>query len=127
MACCVIIMAFIAQLFRLRRKVRRLLGLPVGDWYDDQPQPSVFAVWGEKLGGLMRSGMTRAVLAALVCAGVAFVIVAAPGGQGSITEHRLHAWQVWEYVRNFDACADVSSLWCSTPEKTPNSTGNPPR
>lgn len=117
MACCVLIMAFIAQLFTLRRKIRRVLGLPVGDWCDDEPQPGLFAVWGEKLRRLVRNGAARAVLATLVFVEVTFAVVAAPGGQGLIAEHRLHARQAWEYVQNFGSYAQVSSLWCAPGEK----------
>jgi hypothetical protein len=123
MACCVLIMAFIAQLFALRRRVRRVLGLPVGDWYDDEPQPSAFSVWGEKLRSLMRKGVARAVLASLVAAEITFVVVAAPGGQGLIAEHRVHARQAWEAVRAFGASVDLSSLWCKTADKAPTSKG----
>jgi hypothetical protein len=112
-------MAFIAQLFALRRKVRRTLGLPVGDWYDDEPQPGVFAVWGEKLRGILRNRASRAVLAAMVSAEIAFAVIAAPGGQGLIAEHRLHVRQAWEYVRSFGVYADVVSLWCKTGGKPP--------
>ena len=119
MACCVLIMAFIAQLFTLRRGVRRLLGLPVGDWFDDEPQPGLFAVWGEKLRRLLRNGVARAVLATFVCAELTFAAVAAPGGHGLIAEHRLHARQAWEYVRNFGNYAQVSSLWCAPGAKAP--------
>jgi hypothetical protein len=115
MACCVLIMTFIAQLFALRRRVRRALGLPVGDWYDDEPQPSAFSVWSAKLRGRMRSGAARAVLATLVGAEITFAVVAAPGGQGLVAEHRVHARQAWEAVRAFGAHVDLSSLWCKTP------------
>ena len=127
MACCVLIMAFIAQLFALRRRVRRALGLPVGDWYDDEPQPGLFTVWGEKLSGLLRNGPKRAVLAALVFGEITFVAIAAPGGQGLIAEHRLHARQAWEYVQSFGAYVDVSSLWCATAQKAARNDGNPSR
>jgi hypothetical protein len=118
MACCVLVMAFIAQLFALRRKVRRALGLPVGDWYDeDEPQPGLVAVWGDKLRGLLRNGATRAVLTALVLGEITFVAVAAPGDKGLIAEHRVHARAAWEYVQSFGAYVDVSSLWCAPARK----------
>ncbi len=88
MACCVLIMAFIARLFSLRRKVRRALGLPVGDWYDDDSSRSAFSIWGEKLRGLLRKGVTHAVLGALVFAGVVLAIVVAAGGGERASGHR---------------------------------------
>ena len=112
MACCVLIMAFIAQLFALRRRVRQALGLTVGDWYDEVEQPGVFATLGARARGVLRRGSTRAALAAAVCAELTFVAIAAPGGQGLIAEHRLHARQAWEYVLSVGRYADVSALWC---------------
>lgn len=116
MACCVLLMAFIAQLFALRRKVRLMLGLPVGDWDDDTPQPSAFTVWGEKLRGLLRSSTARAVLATFVFAEITFAVIAAPGPNGLIAEHRVHARQAWEYLRGVGHYVDVSALWCETGE-----------
>lgn len=114
MACCVLAMAFVAQLFSLRRKVRRALGLPVGDWYDeDVPQPGVIAVWGGKLRGLLHNGAARTILITLVCGEITFLAVAAPGPTGLIAEHRAHLRAAWEYARNFGAQIDVSSLWCA--------------
>ena len=127
MGCCVLIMAFIAQVFALRRKMRQAVGLPVGDWYDDEPQPSAFSVWGEKLRGLLRVGTARAVLATLVFAEVTFAVVAAPGAQGLIAEHRLHARQAWEYVRNSGSYADISALWCTTRSTTEADGSRAPR
>jgi hypothetical protein len=119
MACCVLAMAFIAQLFALRRKVRRALGLPVGDWYDeDEPQPGFVAVWGGKLRGLLRNGATRAALIALVLGEITFVAIAAPGPGGLIAEHRSHARAAWEYVQSFGAYIDVSALWCAPASKS---------
>ena len=114
MACCVLIMAFIAQLFALRRRVRQALGMPVGDWYDEAEQPGVFATLGARARAMLRRGSTRAVLAAAVCAELTFVVIAAPGGQGLIDEHRLHARQAWEYVLSVGRYVDVSALWCTT-------------
>jgi hypothetical protein len=112
-------MAFVAQLFALRRKVRGALGLPVGDWYDeDEPQPGVLAVWGDKLRGLLRNGAARAVLIAIVLGEISFVAVAAPGGGGLIAEHRAHVRAAWEYVQSFGAYADVSALWCAAARKS---------
>jgi hypothetical protein len=116
-------MAFVAQLFALRRRVRRALGLPVGDWYDDEPEPGVFEVWGEKLRGLMRKGTARAVLASLVAAEVTFAIIAAPSAHGFIAEHRVHARQAWEAVRAFGAYVDPSSLWCTSADNTSKGSG----
>jgi hypothetical protein len=123
MACCVLIMAFIAQLYSLRRRVRQLLGLPVGDWFDDTPQPGVLSIWGEKLRRLLRNGIARAVLASFVCAEITFAAVAGPGSHGLIAEHRLHARQAWEYVRNFGSYAPVSSLWCTPDAKAAGKAG----
>jgi hypothetical protein len=114
MACCVLVMAFVAQLFALRRRVRLALGLPVGDWYEDDPQPGIRAVWGPKLRGLLRNSPARVVLVTVAVAEIAFVVVAAPGAQGLIAEHRRHARQAWEYVTSFGVYADVASLWCAT-------------
>ena len=116
-------MTFIAQLFTLRRKVRRVLGLPVGDWYDDEPQPGVFSVWGGKLRALAQTGVARTVLASLAAAEITFVVLAAPGGQGSIAEHRVHVRQAWESVRAFGAEVELSSLWCKTADKAPAAKG----
>ena len=127
MACCVLIMAFVAQLFALRRKVRRFFGLPVGDWYDDEPQPGFIAVWGGKLRALLHNGAARAVLATFVCAEIAFGVIAAPGAHGLIAEHRLHARQAWEYVRSFGGYAEVSSLWCVTNRAPPGKAATPSR
>ncbi len=80
MACCVLIMAFIAQLFELRRKVRRALGLPVGDRYDDEPLPGLFSLWVDKLRGVLHSDVTRAVLVGLIFATVAIVVIVVPRG-----------------------------------------------
>lgn len=111
-------MAFIAQLFALRRKVRQWLGLPVGDWYDeDEPQPGLVEVWGGKARAMLRNGPTRAVLTALVLGELTFVAVAAPGAHGLIAEHRAHARAAWEYVQSFGDYADVSSLWCAPTQK----------
>jgi hypothetical protein len=38
-SCCVLVMAFVAQLLALRRKIRQALGVPVDDWYDHRSQP----------------------------------------------------------------------------------------
>jgi hypothetical protein len=116
MACCVLIMAFIGQLFAIRRWFRRLLGLPVSDWYDDAPQPGLVAVWGLRLRRLLRSGSLRATVVTLACAELSFMAVAAPGGHGLIAEHRLHARQAWEYIQTFGAYAPVASLWCDSAE-----------
>lgn len=110
-------MTFIAQLFTLRRRVRRALGLPVGDWYEDEPPRGAFSEWKEKLRTRMRTGPARAVLAALVAAEITFVVIAAPGARGLIAEHRVHARQAWEAVRAFGAYVDPSSLWCKGTEK----------
>ena len=126
MACCVLLMAFVAQLFALRRKLRLILGLPVGDWYDDTPLPSAFSVWGDKLRCLLRNGTARAVLATFVFAEVTFMVIAAPGAHGLIAEHRVHARQAWEYVRSFGAYADVSTLWCATSDAAPGTRAVPP-
>jgi hypothetical protein len=120
MGCCVLVIALIGQLFALRRKVRQALGLPVGDWYDDAPQPGLFAVWGPRARGLLRSATARAVLTAAVCGELTFVAIAAPGSQGLIAEHRLHARQAWEYVKSFGVYADVRSLWCATVDAAAN-------
>ena len=127
MACCVLLMAFVAQLFTLRRKVRQLLGLPVGDWYDDEPQPGLLSVWGGKLRGLLHNSAARAVLATFVFAEITFGVIAAPGGHGLIAEHRLHARQAWEYVRSFGGYADVSSLWCAAERTTSGNSTTPTR
>jgi hypothetical protein len=116
-------MAFVAQLFTLRRRVRRALGLPVGDWYDDEPQPGVFSVWSEKLRALMRSTTVRAVLGSMLAAEITFMVVAAPGGNGLIAEHRVHARQAWEAVRSFGASVDLSSLWCRPADKSKTGAG----
>lgn len=118
MACCVLAMAFIAQLFALRRKARQALGLPVGDWYDDEPQLGFSAVWGEKLRRLLRNGTRRAVLVSLVLGEMTFVAVAAPGKNGLIAEHRAHARAAWEYVQSFGSYVDVSSMWCTGPQNS---------
>ncbi len=120
-------MAFIAQLFALRRRVRRFLGLPVGDWYDDEPQPGLFSVWSEKLRALLRNSTARAVMGFLVAAEIAFVVVAAPGGQGLIAEHRIHARQAWEAVRSFGPYVDLASLWCTTADKDANHNSHGPQ
>jgi hypothetical protein len=120
MGCCVLLIALIGQLFALRRKVRQALGLPVGDWYDDEPQPGLFAVWGLRARELLRSAKARAVLAAVVCGELTFVVIAAPGSQGLIAEHRLHARQAWEYVESFGVYTDVRALWCTTGDAAPN-------
>ncbi len=127
MACCVLLMTFIAQLFTLRRKVRRAFGLPVGDWYDDEPQPGAFSVWGGKLRALAASGAARAVLASLAAAEITFVVLAAPGGQGLIAEHRVHVRQAWEAVRAFGAEVELSSLWCKTAAESTVPEGQGPR
>jgi hypothetical protein len=111
MACCDLVMAFIAQRFALRRKIRQALGRPVGDWYDDEPQPGLVSIWAEKLRGLLRNRGARAILVTLMLGEVAFVAIAAPGEQRLLAEHGLHARQAWEYVQSFGAYVDVSSLW----------------
>ena len=116
-------MTFVAQLFTLRRRVRRALGLPVGDWYDDEPQPGALAVWAEKLRALMRRGSARAVLASLVAAEITFAVIAAPGAHGLIAEHRIHAREAWEAVRAFGAYVDPSSLWCKSADNSSKGSG----
>jgi len=111
-------MTLIGQLFAVRRKFRQALGLPVADWYDDEPQLGIVAIWGQRARELTRHSKARAVLAALVCAELSFLIIAAPGPQGLIAAHRIHARQAWEYVRNFGAYADPRSLWCA-PDRLP--------
>ena len=107
-------MAFIAQLFTLRRRVRQAFGLPVGDWYEEAEQPGLFATLTERARRVVRRGSTRAVLTAAVCAELTFAVIAVPTGHGLIAEHRLHARQAWEYARSIGRYVDVSALWCTT-------------
>jgi hypothetical protein len=117
-------MAFIGQLFSLRRSLRKALGLPMGEWEDeDLAHPGFLAVWNNRLRRFLRNSVVQGVVATMACAELTFAMVAVPGGQGVMAEHRQHARQAWEYLRSFGSYADVSTLWCA-PDTT-RSAGKP--
>ncbi len=114
MACCVLVMAFIGQLFSLRRTIRRALGLPLADWEDEgEAHPGVLAIWSGRARRFLRNGLVQGAVATVACAELTFAVVAVPGGQGVVAEHRQHARQAWEYMRSFGSAVDISSLWCA--------------
>ena len=98
MGCCVLVIALIGQFFAWRRRIRQALGLPVADWDEDVQEPGFTEVWRARVRRLTASAAGRAGLAAVVCAELAFVIVALPGPNGLLAKHREHFREAVAYV-----------------------------
>ena len=98
MGCCVIVIALIGQVFAWRRRIWRAIGLPVSGWDDEEQEPRFAEVWRDRLSRLTSSTAGRAGFAALVCAELAFAVVALPGPNGLIAKHREHFREAVAYV-----------------------------
>jgi hypothetical protein len=127
MGCCVVTIALISQLFALWRKLRRALGLPVREWYEDGPVATSAMIWRGRFRALIGTTRGRSVLAALVVAELTFIALVAPGPHGLIAQHRQHIRQAIEWVVKFGLWPDSRALICRTksPAAAPGAP-NPP-
>jgi hypothetical protein len=127
MGCCVVAIALISQLFALWRKLRRALGLPVQEWYDEGPVPTAATIWRGRFRAIFTTTIGRSVLAGLVIAELVFVGIALPGPHGLIAQHRQHIRQAFDLVAKYGQWPDSQSLICrARPAAAPASTPNPP-
>jgi hypothetical protein len=120
MGCCIIAIALVSQLFALRRKVWLLLGLPVHEWYDDEPQPSIADVFRGRLKTMLQSTAARSLFAALVVGELTFAFMAVPNSRSIIAEHRDHLRQAIEFVASYAELPDSAALFCVSKPATAN-------
>lgn len=118
MGCCVLIITLLSQLFALNRKVRRLLGLSVMHWdEDDAPVPAPRPTWLQRGQAVLASTAGRSFLAALVVGELSFLAIALPGSDGLLARHRHHIQPVVEFFMPSGTRNDAEDQMCrSTPQ-----------
>jgi hypothetical protein len=127
MGCCVVAIALISQFFALWHKLRRALGLPVREWYDDGPLPTAAMIWRARLRTLTSTTIGRSILAAVVVAELVFLGVALPGPHGLIARHRQHIREAFELVAKYGEWPGSQALFCRSPRAAaPASAPQPP-
>lgn len=113
MGCCVLIITLLSQLFALNRKVRRLLGLPVMQWdEEDAPAPAPRATWLQRGQAVLASTAGRSILAALVVGELSFLAIALPGPEGLLARHRHHIQPVVEFFMPSGTRYDAEDEMC---------------
>jgi hypothetical protein len=103
MACCVVLMAFVAQVFAWRRKVWRLFGLPVENWDDGAEHTSFRQTWGSRFSRWSQSRATRYAISSVLVIEVAILGASAWGGANLITAHKEHVREFVSYITGHGA------------------------
>ncbi len=128
MGCCIIAITLISQLFGLWRKVRRMLGLPVREWYDEGPDLTASMIWRRRFRTLTSTTAGLSILAALVVGELAFAAVVLPGSNGSLAEHRQHIREAVELVSKYGQWPNLQALVCrSRPAADKAAVASPPQ
>jgi hypothetical protein len=127
MGCCIIAITLISQLFGLWRSVRRILGLPVREWYDDGPAVTAAMIWRQRFRSLTGTNAGRSILAAMVVAELTFAVVAFPGPNGYIAQHREHIREAFDLASKYGQWPALKALFCRTQPAVRNPASTAPR
>jgi hypothetical protein len=98
MACCVLLMAFVAQVFAWRRRVWRVLGLPIEDWDDTAPTIGFRQTWVSRFSRWSQSRATRYAVSTVLVIEVAILGASVWGGANLISEHKEHVREFVSYI-----------------------------
>ncbi|WP_293849160.1 hypothetical protein [Steroidobacter sp.] len=104
----------------MNRKVRRMLGLRVVEWYEDESEqaPAPRPTWADRGRAILATTAGRSILAAAVVGELTFLAIALPGPDGLLAKHRHHIQPVVEFFMPASKLYGEDDAMCRSPQQT---------